>query len=314
MSVGLKQNLFSFAALPVSFDGLTVLSFGAGQDSTAMLYKYAYEPDWRARFVPPDEDFLVVCVDTGDEHRQTYAHIAEVKDFCAAHQIAFIHLTPDMGFHSQAWLSLIAAYRRNDTVGSKAYVKSCTDNLKIQPFYRYLSHYLKNDYGFSGFKKEAFYQFLRLFGRKIKVLIGLAAGEERRIADHTKFPRWMQDTIQFLYPLIEDGMNREACQHYIRRVGHMVPMPSNCKRCPYVSEVELVWLYRFERADFDEWVELENNKLRKFAHKGAKNYGVFGKQALPDVLAGALAKYGEWSDAQLWDHKMNHGHCVMSKY
>lgn len=308
------QSWLTFDSLPSSITGLTILSFGAGQDSTTLLYKYIYDPTWRKRFVPDSDDYLVVCVDTGDEHDETYQHIKSISELCLSRGINFVHITPEMGFHSEAWLSLIGAYRRNNTVGSKAYVKSCTDNLKIQPFYRYVRQYLAREYGFSSLKREAFYSFVRLFQRKIRVQIGLAAGEEGRIADHSKFPRWMQETIEFTYPLIEEGLDRTACQDYIRSVGHAIPLPSNCKRCPYVSEVELVWLYRFSRKNYDEWVEIEANKLRKFSHLNEKNYGVFGRRTLPEVLSGALVKYGAWSDSQLWDYKMSHGHCVKSKY
>lgn len=290
-----------------------MLSFGAGQDSTAILYRLVYDADWRARYVGEDE-LIVVCSNTGDEHSQTYDHIREVTAFCAEYSIRFEHLTPDRGFHSEAWQSLIGQYRRNSTVGCKAYRKTCTDNLKVQPIYRFLERVLHVEYEFSGPGKENFYQFVRLFGKPVRMLLGIAAGEESRVADHSKLPVWMQDCVEFVYPLIEAGMNRQACQTYIRSVGHQVPLPSNCRRCPYLSEVELVWLYRFDRPAYDEWVEIESAKLKKFAHLGAKNYGVFGRRTLPEVMDAAQAKYGEWSDARLWEHKMSHGHCVQSKY
>lgn len=41
---------------------------------------------------------------------------------------------------------------------------------------------------------------------------------------------------------------------------------------------------------YDLWVQLETNKLKKFAHKGESNYGVFGRTTLPEVLAKARKK------------------------
>jgi hypothetical protein len=300
-------------SLPLFSAGLSVLSFGAGQDSTAILYKLAYDADWRARYVGEDE-LIVVCADTGDEHRETYQHIREVTAFCSARGIRFEHLTPERGFHSQAWQSLIGQYRRNSTVGCKAYRKSCTDNLKIQPIYRFIESVLRSEYGLGGAGREPFSQFVRLHGKRIRMLLGIAAGEESRVADHSKLPTWMQDSVVFIYPLVEAGMNRAGCQMYIRSAGHAVPLPSNCRRCPYVSEAELAWLYRFDRAAYDEWVDLEKAKLLKFAHLGPKNYGVFGRRTLPQVLQAAQEKFGGWTDAQLWEHKMSHGHCVASRY
>jgi hypothetical protein len=301
-------------SLPLYSNGLTVLSFGAGQDSTAILYKCVSDETWRERFRPAGEDFIVVFSDTGDEHEETYEHLTNCAAFCETHGLRLEILTSERRFHSPAWASLIEQYRRNRTVGCKAYVKSCTDNLKIQPIYRFVEHVLRTEYGCGGPKKEPFYSYLRLFGRPVRMLLGIAAGEESRVADHSRLPLWMRDCVSFSYPLIEAGMDRHACQAYIRALGRPVPMPSNCKRCPYVSEVELVWLHRFRRADYEEWVQLESAKLAKFAHLGARNYGVFGPETLPETLAKALLKYGGWSDAQLWDHKISHGHCVKSKY
>ena len=62
---------------------LTVLSFGAGQDSTAILYKYIYDADFRVKYAP--EDFLVIMSDTGDEHASTYKHVKEIRELCKEH-------------------------------------------------------------------------------------------------------------------------------------------------------------------------------------------------------------------------------------
>jgi hypothetical protein len=47
---------------------------------------------------------------------------------------------------------------------------------------------------------------------------------------------------------------------------------------------------------------------------GKKNYGVYGTITLTEKLDQAKKKYGHWSDEQLWDYKMSHGHCVKSSY
>lgn len=296
---------------PVGENWLTALSFGNGQDSTALLYLYTYDPTFRARYAP--KDFWVGLSETGDEHRHSYQHLARIKEFCVARDIQFTHITPDLGFHSPSWQSLIGFYRAHDTIGSKAYPKTCTDNLKIQPFYKALARYLREQYHVSRQRKDGFYEFARDYG-KLRVLIGLSKGEESRRADHSKLPKWMQECVEFQYPLIDLGMARADCQDYIESVGHEVPYPSNCQRCPYLSEIELVWLYRFEREAYEDWVELEANKIKKFAHKGEMNYGVNGRRLLPETLMIALKKYGGWSDERLSDYKMSHGHCVKSKY
>lgn len=82
---------------------------------------------------------------------------------------------------------------------------------------------------------------------------------------------------------------------------------------PFLSEQELVWLYRRYQADYEEWVAIEAAKLEKHRHLGDRNLGVWGNKTLPEVLEQALAKYGHMTDEELDDYKFNHG-CVMSKY
>ena len=86
-------------------------------------------------------------------------------------------------------------------------------------------------------------------------------------------------------------------------MGLPLPPPSNCKRCHFRRPVELLWLYRFEREAYDEWVELEKAKIAKFAERtaarGQQNCGVFGRKLIPEVLADAVEKYGHMSDDEL---------------
>ena len=41
---------------------------------------------------------------------------------------------------------------------------------------------------------------------------------------------------------------------------------------PLSQPVELLWLYRFERAAYDEWVVLEEAKIKKFAERTATGH------------------------------------------
>lgn len=290
---------------------LTVLSFGAGQDSTALLYAYASDEGFRVRFAPGR--FLVVFSDTGDEHPATYQHLQYVERFCREHGIEFVHLKPEMGFHSPLWRDLRSFYRRTGTCGSKAYRKSCTDNLKLKPIYRFLETYLGEHYGVPVGRKRGFYEFARRFG-PVRMLIGLAAGEESRVAGSDPHP-WRAKTVEKVYPLIELGWDRAACQAFIRKAGHPVPPPSNCMLCPYLSLQELLWLERFYPDDYREWVEIEVMKFQKFSHLPAeKNLGVWGRKLLPAKLEEAKRLYGHLSDADLHEWKFSHGHCVGSRY
>lgn len=292
---------------------LTVLSFGAGQDSTALLYLYAFDHRrFRTRYAP--KRFLVLMADTGDEHAETYAHVEDTTAFCRERGIEFHHIALGMGYHPRLWArGLRAFYREKQTVGSKAFRKWCTANLKLVALYGFLEHWIGREYRLATGHKHGLYAFARRYG-KLRMLLGIAKGEERRVSAGAGDAPWMRDCVERVYPLIDLGMDRARCQAFIGALGLPVPVPSNCLLCPYRSELELLWLHRFHPTDYEEWVELEAAKLRRFAARGDRNLGVFGRRPLPEVLKGAIEKYGHLTDAELEQHRMSHGHCVASKY
>lgn len=299
---------------------LTVLSYGGGQDSTAILYKLIYDKAFYNKHV--SGTLLVVMAATGNEHDYTNKHVTYISRLCRARGIKFAHVTPDMGFHSNGWHTLQQQYSEKKSVGSKAFVKSCTDKLKIVPIYKFIGDYLEKNYGYEAGRKKEFYSYAEQYG-KLKMLIGIAKGEEQRmITNDDSRPKWMQRCVDIQYPLIDESMDRAGCQSYIASTGHSVPMPSNCKMCPYMSEQELLWLHRFDKPAFDEWTRFEDAKLEKYMDKGDKNVGVWGKYdkkagkpvRLQDILVVAESKHGHMTDDELNDYKMSHGHCVKSKY
>ena len=295
-------------------EGLTVLSYGGGQDSTAILLKVIYDADFRKRYV--SGDFIVVMADTKNEHEHTDQYVIKMQDLCADHGIPFIIIKPKE-YASNSWKEgLIGFYEAKNAVGSKAFPKTCTDNLKIRPIYKYLESYVHLNYKTEKYgRKSAFYEFKEKHG-KVKVMIGIARKEEKRASANGTSPnKWFNECIDKSYPLIEEGMDRQDCQDYIESTGHEIPYPSNCILCPFMSLQELLYLYRYERAWFDKWMELEQNKFNNNQHKGNKNLGVWGStDALPEVLKKAEAKFGHMSESDLIEYKMSHGHCVLSKY
>lgn len=303
---------------------LTVLSFGGGQDSTALLELYINDPTFRERYAP--QDFVVVMSDTGDEFPETYSHVAKVRERCANHGIEFHFLTADQGWHRGDWTSLLNFYRAKTTIGSKAFPKTCTDQLKLQPIYRFLESWLAGRYGVQCSRKKGIREFAKTFG-KIQMMIGIAMGEERRVADPLKNPHaWYRESIQNLYPLIDLGMDRAGCQAYIRSVRQAVPIPSNCRSCPWLSLEELEYLRRFHPEHLEVWVGLEAAKLEKHRDRERmevisstgsvklvnKNYGVFGVVPLPLKIVEAKEKYSAWSDDRVREYRASHGHCVGS--
>lgn len=302
---------------------LTVLSYGGGQDSTAILYKLMYDRDFRKKYAP--DDLVVVMADTNNEHKETYEYVKNVQEMCETHSIPFVFLKE---YATGDWKKgLINFYEAKSTVGSKAFRKTCTMRLKINPIYNWLDQYLHEMYGTTVVGgKKAIRQFALNHG-KIDVLIGIARDEEKRAGSNEEsIDRWMREAINKRYPLIEIGYNRQDCQDYIKSLGHIVPMPSNCILCPFMSKQELLYLFRNMPEWYFKWVTLEANKIMKFGIKEnprktlkkngeiGDNLGVWGKKLLPEILEEAEKEFGHMTNAELFEYKMSHGHCVKSKY
>lgn len=321
-------------ALPTPLTRPTVvLFFGGGQDSTDLLYRYFYDAAFRQRYVG-DAHFLVIMSDTGNEYPGTYSHVRQIKAFCERNSIEFYLITTEMGYHGKTWPSLQGQMERNHNVMGVAFPKSCTDNLKIKPCYRFLADWLTIRYGFPVGGIKAFYLYKALFG-KLTTWIGFAKGEESRVASKPRplnpalqvptdwlfavppvashIPKWRQLCVTHIYPLIELGINRQGCQEHIAWLGHTVPFPSNCMMCPFQREVEIIYLYRAYPQEWERWVEREKAKLAKFKDKKI-NLGVMGKLTLEEYLENALVKFGDWSMDRIKEYRFSHGHCVLSAY
>ena len=295
---------------------LCILSYGGGQDSTAILLKLIEDPAFKARWAPG----RLACVmsDTGDEHPHTLRYVGRMRRLCEDRGLEFHFLTAGGPYHSDAWPDLISQYRKNNTVGSKAFPKACSAQLKVNVFYRFLEALLSQDYGVSHGRKQGLYEYTALTGEPIRVLLGIAAGEETRISEDDSSPPWMKRTIERRYPLVELGWDRLTCQNYILSCGQPLPAPSWCRRCPFKGEEDLVLMEREDPEGLAEWVELEKAKLAAATEKfpdlpPEKNLGVFKERTLPQALADAKERYGHLTDEELDGIRMA-GHGVRSCY
>ena len=330
---------------------LTVLSCGMGQDSVAILYRLYYDPEFKKKYAP--EKLIVIMADTGNEHRQTNYYRGYVEDWCEQREIPFFFINCYTEYFSESWRGGIVAFNeKNKTIQSKAFPKSCTDQLKIRPIYKFLDEFLfrnskevqqkvitstkdaekatfllgqsklsapkAGNYVFPVLKKKAIVAYAEIYG-KIDVLIGIAKGEEKRIAkNEEKGPKWFRKSINKVYPLVEEEMDRKKCQEYIESVGELIPYPSNCIICPFLSLQELLYMYRFEKEYYLRFCRMEQRKIDRCAQEGQdpkNNLGVWGTtKLLPEILEEAIEKHGHMTDEELIEYKMSHGHCVMSSY
>lgn len=295
---------------------LTVVSYGGGQDSSAILLRLLRDGEFRQRWAP--RRLMAVMSDTGDEHPQTLDYVSRMRELCESEGVEFHFLEAGGEFHSAAWQDLISHYRRNDTVGSKAFPKSCSANLKPAVIYRFLEAKLAADYGVRHNKKQGLYDYVALTGQRITMILGIAAGEEGRLAKDDSAPAYMRRTIERRYPLVEDGWDRERCKRYILSTGHDLPIPSLCRRCPFKRYSDLALMEREDPEGLAEWIDLERAKLDSSAGKfpdlpPEKNFGVFGAKSLEQALEEAREQYGHLSYEELHELRMA-GHNVRSRY
>lgn len=312
----------------------TLFSCGGGQNSAALLNLYLHDAAFRERYV--DGDLLVMMADTGAEHPETVEYVKEIRRQCMRAGVPFIHVTPDLGYHTGNWKKgLLGQYEATSTVGSVTFSASCTDSLKIAPTYKALEDWVSQEYGFAtGRGKLALKEYVATYGRKIPVWIGFGAEEAHRLpapAAQLGFdgilakekPRnlWFTECIQTVYPLVELGMDRAACQEFVRSVGGVLPPPSLCMMCHWKSHAEVEYMRRVMPDKLQLWLALERRKLEvwegRLSQKTGlpiKNNGVKGSKTLEAFVAEAREMYRSWTTEQLAEHNFSHGHIVNSRY
>lgn len=126
---------------------LTVLSLGVGQDSVALLFEIMNNEEFRIKYNIDLKEFICITAETGNEHNHTYQYRDYLESYCSSRNIPYYIIGFDNGFQSGSWTKgLISFYEKTTTVGSKVFRKTCTDNLKIKPIYRFLNYYVIERY------------------------------------------------------------------------------------------------------------------------------------------------------------------------
>ena len=207
--------------------GICLLSFGAGQQSGALLGLLT-DParrDFREKYLG-DRNLVILHADTNNEHEDTIAYRAWTSAYCEERGIYFKTIYGSMGYHAGAWAGgLTAQWDAHSTVGSVAFPSTCSDMLKISPLYAFLADLMHELYGFRSGRKAEYYAYCERFGEKLQVMIGFGRGEESRAGiapiedkDQTSFidlisipdaatkpgrHLWLDRTVTKRYPLID---------------------------------------------------------------------------------------------------------------
>jgi hypothetical protein len=179
-----------------------VQSYGAGVQSRAMLHM-ALNGD----LPRPDR---IIFADTQAEPEAVYAAAHEDKAAADAAGIPFDIVTLGDLKATDEWGGVfIPAFTLHPRTGSRGMLRrQCTQRFKVQPIRRRL----------------------RALGyTRVTLWLGITTDEAIRVKDSPV--KW----ITHEYPFIDRGMNRDACDAYLRERG-IAAVKSACTFCPYRSE------------------------------------------------------------------------------
>lgn len=209
---------------------ITVVSFGAGVNSTAMLI------GMQERGFRPD---AILFADTGGEKPETYQHVAVVDEWCKS--VNFPSVERIVYAKGNGCPTLEQECFDNEVLPSKAYgFAGCSQKWKRFPMDKWVVENYRDRIG---------------MGERIIRAIGIHAGETRR----GKIPD--TDNFVFIYPLREWGWFQADCEASIVRAGIPVPVKSACFFCPAMRKAEVLRLAKEHPDLFERAVEIERNAI-----------------------------------------------------
>lgn len=186
----------------------TVVGYGAGVDSTAMLIALT------KRGVKID---FIIFSDTGGEKPETYAFIPLFSKWLVKNgqpEITIVRYRREDGEEETLEQEML----RRKVLPPIAYgFKSCSEKYKIRP----LNRWLKENHS-------------EIFASELPIkYIGFDRGEQRRVKpDPTGL-------FENKYPLIEWNLSRQDCENIILAEGLCLPPKSSCFFCPNMKPHEV---------------------------------------------------------------------------
>lgn len=209
----------------------TVLSFGAGVQTTAMLFLIGQ------RILPrPD---AILFADTGQEKPETYDYLAQyIAPYALEHGLEVIVLGPE--YRTKHYAADLLTYCMEHRMLPGTWVRWCTDRYKVKPLAKWRKQYM-------GASKD----------NPIESWIGISIDEKRRAT-----PSNRPEEIK-RYPLIELGLSRIDCQQIILDAGYPVPPKSGCWFCPFQKKSAWQTMKRNQPDKFAAALTLERNARHK---------------------------------------------------
>jgi len=197
-----------------------VVAYGLGVDSTALLVEFF------KRGIRPD---AILFSDTGSEKKSTYDYLPVINNWLRSvgfPEVTVVRYQPKNFKNWPPYATLGENCLTNGTLPGLAFgYRSCSIKWKIVPQNQWTERWLPAvDCWRSG-------------GKVLKAIGYDASPKDLKRYAHAKDiedPRY-----QYWYPLIDWGMDREACKQSIRSEGLPVPPKSACVFCPATQPQEL---------------------------------------------------------------------------
>lgn len=143
-------------------------------------------------------------------------------------------------------------------------------------------------------------------------IIGIEANEGKRAK---RFQKPRGDAGKYIYPLMDLGLDRDACATLLDMLGWDKPIKSSCVFCPFKSAEEIRWMYRNDQAAWDTCAEVED----AFRVMSAIKHGKWLDAGQP-LNRGGRAPKGMWrknswaAGARLFAKKVNGKQLTMQEW
>ena len=234
---------------------VTVLSLGAGVQSSALLLMYYEEK------VTPPIDFAVFA-DTQSEPPEVYDWLKKLTAFVSPKIKVIVdskgNLAEDF-LDKEKRAASIPVFLKNDNRSQGLSWRQCTQDYKIQVVQQSIRSEL-------GYKRR---QWMR---HHINMVMGISTDEVVRMKPSRL--KWSTN----LYPLIDDlEMSRQDCIRYVETMGLGTPPRSACFMCPYRSNREWGEMKADQpevfaaAVDFDEKIRVNNRfNATPYVHRAMK--------------------------------------------
>lgn len=214
------------------------ISFSGGVESTTMCILYG-------------KGAKAIWCDTGAEHEEMYERIDKVEQYLTNFHngdFTLVKIRGEKKYKNISYDSLEELIIASNTMPSQQ-MRFCTNYFKAAPIDKYL-------------KEQG----------ECELMIGFNYDEQGRTGSLEK----MQN-VTYLYPLIEDGYDRNDCEDILKQHGMHPNFPvymlrGGCRMCFFKSEKEYKAMYHLNRNEFNKVLELEE----KIQDKRTKFYSIMG--------------------------------------